>query len=240
MWRLAAAPTENFGIKGTICVTADSNLDGLNMTSHNPAYLIVLIMLVASGCASTKVASYRDPEFATANYSRILVIVPFSDFESKQTAEAAFADKCESVGLSCKMGGQVLPPTRTYSPDQIKNIVQENDIDAVLLVTLTDAWTDESYIPPSSTSTTKGQLNSIGNSVYYSSTTSKMTSGGYYITKPRVTSRSQLFDVKTGKVAWAATSLTRGNAYAKLGRLMSSLASSTIDKLISDGLVRKQ
>jgi hypothetical protein len=210
------------------------------MSSHNPKYLFLLISLFVSGCASTKVASYRDPEFATANYSRILVIVPFSDFESKQIAEAAFADECESAGLSCKLGGELLSPTRSYSPDEIKNIVEENKIDGVLLVTLTEAWTDQSYIPQSSTSTTKGQLNSIGNSVYYSSTTSKMTSGGYYISKPRVTFRSQLFDVKTGKVAWAATSLTRGNAYAKLGRLMSSLASSTIDKLIGDGLVQER
>jgi len=75
-----------------------------------------------------------------------------------------------------------------------------------------------------------------GNTINYLSHTQQY--GGYYISKPRVRYEMRLFDVLTGNTAWVATSVTRGNAFARFDTLIGSLAETTVEKLKEDGLIK--
>ena len=103
----------------------------------------------------------------------------------------------------------------------------------MLTVTLTDSYTQKSFVPGSSKTTGSATLS--GNVVNYSSRTQQ--SGGYYISKPRVRYELKLLDVSTGKTIWVATSRTRGNAFARFDTLIQSLSQTAIRKLQEDKLI---
>ncbi|GAH01571.1 unnamed protein product, partial [marine sediment metagenome] len=72
-------------------------------------------------------------------------------------------------------------------------------------------------------------------SLYYRSYTQEY--GGYYISKPNVKFEIRLFDSRSGQVAWLATSLTKGNAFADYDALANSLAKKVVEMLIEEDML---
>ncbi|MBI3610446.1 MAG: hypothetical protein HY204_07075 [Nitrospirae bacterium] len=130
----------------------------------------------------------------------------------------------------------ILPPTKDYSKEEIAAAIRDTQADGVLLVTLTDYYTQQYYVPGSSTTT--GTATISGDIINYSGRTQNY--GGFYISKPRVHYALKLFDASTWKVAWLATSVTGGNAFAKFDTLIQSLAETAVQKLQEDGAIRKK
>jgi hypothetical protein len=204
------------------------------MKKYGAVICLPVVLIVLAGCASTKITSFRDPAFATKTFHKILVVAPFSDLESRTMAESAFVDRLTSYSVDAIPSMKVLMPTRTYSSEEFLKILSEIKIDGVLLVTLVDASSTQTFVPGSSS--TYGQATLSGNTVNYSGTTQNY--GGYYISKPRVRYEIRLYDVSTGNTAWVATSLTRGNAFAHFDTLIDSLADTAVEKLHEDALLR--
>jgi hypothetical protein len=161
-------------------------------------------------------------------------MAPFADLESRTKAESVFVERFAKYSVEGVPSIRVLMPTHTYTAQEIATLLSENAIDGVLLVTLTDAYTEQVYVPRASS--TSGQATVIGDIVSYSAQTQHY--GGYYISKPRVRYQMQLYDVSTGNMAWVATSLTAGNAFAGFDILIGSLADTAVEKLKKDGLLR--
>jgi hypothetical protein len=113
-------------------------------------------------------------------------------------------------------------------------LLSERKITGVLLITLTDAYSKQVYVPASSS--TQGQATLSGNTINFSSHTEEY--GGYHVSKPRVRYEIRLYDVAKGSTAWLATSLTRGNAFARFDTLIGSLADTSVEKLKNDGLLK--
>jgi hypothetical protein len=87
-------------------------------------------------------------------------------------------------------------------------------------------------------SRTTGSAYIIGNYIAYSQ--QKQKAGGFYYSKPRVTFDCRLFDSKTGQVAWRSTSITAGNAFANFSTLAGSLSWTTVNKLLTDRVIREK
>lgn len=198
--------------------------------------LASVILVILSGCAITRITSIRDPEFASVSYQKILVVAPFYDIELRQNTEKAFQEEFSQRGINVLTAMQILPPTRNYSDAELEELLDRYEIDAILVVALADYWESKTYVPESSTTKGKVSVSPFGNSLYYNSATSK--SGGYYISKPKVKFECRLFDVKTGKVSWMASTVTSGNAFARYTTLVNSLATTTIQKLIDEQITR--
>ena len=92
-------------------------------------------------------------------------------------------------------------------------------------------------MPQSSTTKTKGEVNVYGNTARYKENSKTYSYGGYYIKKPRIKFISKLIDVNKDMIAWVGSSLTKGNAYAGFGTLVSSLGSNIVEDLIKNKLV---
>ena len=204
------------------------------MKTYFPIRVFLIWIFFIGGCASTSMTTFRDPSFATTIYHRILVVAPFVDLESRTKAEAAFVERLAKYSVEGVPSIRIFMPTRTYTNEELLKLLSENMIDGVLLVTFTDAYTTQAYMPASSS--TYGQATLTGNTVNYSAHTQQY--GGYYISKPRVRYEMRLYDVLTGNTAWVATSLTRGNAFARFDTLISSLADTAVEKLRDDGLLK--
>ncbi|MCK4542624.1 MAG: hypothetical protein KAU17_10365, partial [Spirochaetales bacterium] len=95
-----------------------------------------------------------------------------------------------------------------------------NNIDGTMIIILTDAYSDQAYIPE--TTKTTGSATVIGNTIYGESTTD--TYGGFYVSKPRVRFEVSLYSVAIGEIVWKATTFTAGNAFAGEKTLVKSLS----------------
>ena len=197
-----------------------------------------LLCTIFYSCASTKLTSFVDPEVKDKDYDNILIFFPSLDLDEQQEGEEIIQEEFAEYGIRTERSLNIFSPTREYDDYEIIERLRKNDIDAVLLVEFTDAWSDESYVPQSTTTTTKGKVNVYGNTATYKENSKTYSYGGYYINKPRIKFVSKLIDVDEDLVAWIGTSLTKGNAYAKFGTLISSLGSNIIEDLIKNNLVK--
>lgn len=197
------------------------------------AIIIMGFLFMTGNCATTRITSFRDPEFTGKTYNKLLIFAPFKDIESRTKMENAFKSHFVKPNLAVP-SIELIMPTRFYTDDDLDKIFMENEIDGVLLLALTDSYSDKSYVP--STYKTQGYATFSGNVANYYGTTQQY--GGYYVSKPRAKYALYLYDVATKKIAWISSSYTRGNAYAGFGTLANSLASETVGKLKEDGLLK--
>jgi hypothetical protein len=199
--------------------------------------IAIIITLILTGCASTKLTSFVDPDFTNTTYKKVLIFYPSSDLDEKKEAEAIYREAFLEYGIKTFSSIELFPPTRNLSVDNMIEIMKEKEIDAVLFVEFTDAWTDASYVPETQTTTKKGNVNVFGNTATYKEKSTTYTSGGYYINKPRIQFVTRLVNLEKDHIAWIGSSLTKGNAFAKFHKLISSLAETTIEDLIKNKLV---
>jgi hypothetical protein len=201
------------------------------------AIILVVGLLLTARCAVTDITSFRDPAFSGRIYHKLLIFAPFKDIESRIKMENAFKNwRPQSIHTAKRIPSiEIIVPTRSYTDEDIDEILLENSIDGVLLLIMTDAYSTQSYVPP--TSSTQGFATFSGNVANYYQTTKQY--GGYYVSKPRIKFEIYLYDVSLKKVAWMSSSLTSGNAFARFGTLANSLAGTTMKRLIKDGLLQQ-
>jgi len=171
-----------------------------------------LALLVLAGCASTQMTSIRDPSAPARTYGRILVIAPFSDLQSRMQAEQAFVQLLGTRNIAALPSILSFPPTRAYGEPDIARILRDNQVDGILVLRLTDASTEQVYIPPSASTT--GTTTVVGNTLNYSVQT--QYSGGFFVSKPRVRFELRLLDTLIGQTVWLATSLTPGECLCSI------------------------
>lgn len=193
-----------------------------------------VLALLLMACASTSMTTMRDPAAGRTAYHRLLIVAPFVDLEARTQAEHIFVTQLASKGIQAIPSISVLLPTRTYTHEEVVALLAAQRLDGVLLVRLTEAATEQVYIPPITTTT--GQATRHGNVLNFSAQTQQV--GGYSIPQPRVHYELRLIDASTGQTVWLATSRTRGNAFARFETLVTSLASTALEKLHQDGMIR--
>jgi len=149
-----------------------------------------------------------------------MIYAPFQDISWRKSMENHFVEEFGENGKIAVSSIEIISPLKTYTDEEFNALLNNAGIDAVLAITVLDAYTEQAYVPQ--TSTTSGNAWVSGNTIYGQSKTT--TSGGYYVSKPRVKFEISLFQVKTGVLAWKATAFTAGNAFADTNALFKSLA----------------
>jgi len=192
--------------------------------------LTIIALTVILGCAATQIETFKDPLFEGKTYNTIMVFGEFSDLKNRKSVENKFCQAFGEKGINCVSSIDLIYPTREYGKEEIVKIVKENKIDAVLMVSLKDAYEKKIYMPGDSK--TSCQANYYGNVDCHT-----YTSPSYYISKPRIKCESVLVDIERDKDVWMASSFTAGNAYADFEVMVISLARETLKKLSDDGLV---
>ena len=194
--------------------------------------LISLAAVVAAlviGCATTDVTAITNPQYKGLSLNKVLVSAQFQDLQTRKTFEHQFVQKLIHGGQDAVAAMDLLPPIKQYSNDEVAQILLKAGVDAAMIITLTDASTQQVYVPQSSYTT--GSANVYGNSIY--STARTNTYGGYYVSKPRVRFEVDLLYAKNGDVIWKATTYTRGNAFANVDTISESLSAQVVDNYIA-------
>jgi len=188
-----------------------------------------------TGCASTRLTSQSDPALAGKRYHKILVQFDLMNLELRRDAEMTFQTKLAQYQVECIAAHQLLFPGKYYSDSEVINIIDSNQIDAVLIVSLSDAGVSSTYIPP----TYQTQTNAWINGNYLSGSSTTRTYGGYNINKPWASFSAKLIDVDAKNVVWIASAQTKGNGYAKAKTLLRSMANKTADRLVQEQRVSR-
>lgn len=190
-------------------------------------YVFVLLLFSLMGCASTKLTSFKDPDYEQKVFKKILITANTNDLEEKFELEKRMVKAFTSSGVSAVEGNKLFLPTRDFTDEEKKEVMLKNEIDAHLVISAGEFGVKEKYVPVSET--TKAEEGKIV----------KAYKGGYKEEEPWAEYETVLYDAASGKKAWIATSLTEGETYAGKSDIMGSFCSKTVDKLFSDKLLLK-
>jgi hypothetical protein len=171
---------------------------------------LVLLSLVVSGagCTGTSLTGFRDPAFKDASYSDVVVMARSGNLIQDQMAEGYFVRSLSSRRVSVRPSTDFFPPTRETTQSEVIKKLNEEGVGALITVHLERRW--------NVTANEKGTS----------------------YTRPRATYTVQLIDLKSGSIAWTASSDFAGDIMAGEREIMSSLASKTAETLVKEGIVR--
>lgn len=199
--------------------------------------IVLGLFLLLAGCNSnaiTKFESFKDPAFAGITLQKTLIIAEDSKFARELFIEQSFATKFLKYTIPGFIPApEIFYPTRNYSELEKKSIIKENQIQAILEVSLSDYHTEKEYVP--GIATKSGHAHQHGDNIVYDEITIK--NQGRYLPKPLVTFKLKIIEAATGKNIWIATAWTAGSVYATFENLIDSLTDETIKQLAKDGLV---
>jgi len=188
-------------------------------------------------CAWTSMNSQISPECSGRQYRKILVFVDLYDLGDRQSAEIRIKDELADFGVGCLTAHELFFAGRSYSENEMVDLLDRNEVEAVLIIDPYATGESKSYIPPSTRTKTEGTVREGFFGYTFQTKSRTTTSGGYYVSKPWARFTLRLFDAKTGEVVWIASARSRGNAFASWNTLMNSVAVKTVEQLNNDDLL---
>lgn len=191
------------------------------------------------GCASTRMTSFKDPDYQKAEFKRILIVANTSDLEDRQKLESKMVEAFSEVGVFALESFKLFPPTRELTDEDKVDLLLKNNIDSFVSISVGESGVSQVYIPQtSSTTKTTGNVNIYGNTASYRQKSKTTYQGGYNVNKPWAEFETKLYDVSNGQMAWIASSFTGGNAYANKNTVINSYCEKTVDQLLEDNLIQ--
>lgn len=206
------------------------------------ATLFLVVIVVVCACARTKMSSFVDPVYRpSSTYTKIMVFGKDIPLDERILAEDKLVATFNDAGVTAIRSLDHLPPTQTFTDDEIASTIIGSGAEAVLILGLTGRDVSQSYMPqtyfPGTSTTTTTYMGSYSYSNTY--TSPGYTTGGYNVNKPVASYHLSLIDVKSGKTVWVADAKSGGNAFATFGDLTESAARTAVEQLYDDGLIEK-
>ncbi len=210
---------------------------------------ILLCPIVLSGCITTAMQGYADRNPPARPVERIVnyVVAPTalaSSFQSSLAQEAA------KRGIAAEDAYALLPPTRTYTDAEIRRVLAESNVDAVLIVNVGDTGVLKEYAgtffqgqysgstDTSGTIARNGAFSNValtGNS----SGTVTGTSTPMHRYSRQTTFQARLVEAATARNLWVGSGEVSagGKLFVGNGSSASSSASAIFDDLRAKGII---
>lgn len=200
------------------------------------ASLYVAFISVFVGCATTNMATFKNPSHNTPHeYHKVVVTAVGVDQLMAQKVENIFQRVLgETFNTAFLPSQQIFSPTKIYDERETLEILEKERIDGVLLISLTDQRKNRFYVPGNSHISGTVQPDYAGGA----QVDATVSNGGYTVTKLEQSHEIQLVDTKSFDTVWLGSSNTKGNAWAGSNNLLESVASETCEKLIEDQMMK--
>jgi hypothetical protein len=158
---------------------------------------LLLALVAAAGCASTKLVSvFVDPHFAGGPFRKLLVVGLGASEGGRAAFENAVADRLAAQGVLGVASSGLIASEADVTREALRGWVERDGYDAVLVTRLADVKRETSYQPPTYT-------DFYG---YWGHYGSYVTSPGYVLETTTLLVESTLFDAATAKVVYSAES----------------------------------
>jgi hypothetical protein len=183
------------------------------MTSRRQFMVVFagLVGLGLAGCASTgMVHTWRDPEYAGGPMKKVLILGVAGSDTNRRVFEDRFRGELSKLGVEGISSYSVLPGNQ-LDEEAIKSKVRELGVDGLVVSRVIDKKTVETIYPPTTTymgGSPYWPSYYGGYYGYYSAAYSVYTDPGYVMTTDYVYVETNLYDARTGKLAWTGISET--------------------------------
>lgn len=198
-----------------------------------PLTLSTAVILLA-GCAAP-IVSVRSASAPEQPYRRLVVAAPLRNPQARAEVENAFVEALLGRGVVATVSASLVPPTRAYTSEELLAHLRELEAQAVLVITLPDAYPAEPDWLRVLAQFRRGDLPPV------SSGGSGQSSGavGYPPHSGLLSFELQLLDLTSEQAVWSGKTRTPLSEYpiSQLDRTYRWVARKVTARLHRDGLV---
>jgi len=185
---------------------------------------LLISAYLLSSCTTSKITAFRDPAFATKQFTAIVV------FAHGMPASASIEFErqlCKDLAPTpCDPGKSILPPTRQssqYTTDEVEKYLKASGADAILVIARVADQSDTRYfgtiadLSSSASATASGSLNFYRNAALWGGAADG-AAPGVPVSVPEYSysrvafGQLGLFDRQSGNIAWLGKILVGGNS----------------------------
>lgn len=164
-------------------------------------YLLAIVIAFLTGCASTKITGYSDPQYSGSKYSSVVVFASNVGLEQASTLEVGICEGFKTNGIKCMPFQMMFPPTRQHSADSVYRTMAEKGYASMLILTAGGDYSSSDVFGYQ----TYGSATAYGNQAYGQSNTYALRS---YSRQNNM--RLTLLDGRSGNTAWLGDAKTEG------------------------------
>lgn len=99
-------------------------------------YIFLLLTILLTGCATTRVASYVDPEYADETYKQPVVWGRIAPLEDRLLLENNIIESFRSKGINPVAGVKIFPPDQEIKREFIVPALLKSNGDSLFVVSL--------------------------------------------------------------------------------------------------------
>ena len=168
----------------------------------------ILASLFFISSATTKITeTWKDPRYRGAPFSDLFVIGVAKEENTRRSFENKFVEKLQAAGVQAVASSSVMESDQKIEKAAVLAAIEKRDIDAVLVTRLVSLKEEEVRSPSASD---YGSPDDYHGRYYtdYNAAYDYAHQPAQYTTSVRVGLETKLYDVKTEKLVWAATSKT--------------------------------
>jgi hypothetical protein len=209
-------------------------------------YLVsfVLIAFYCSGCVTTQVRGYTDTKYSSYKIKSVALLAISDDVGLSEAIENALVEKFESKGIKAIRSTDIIPPTRSYSMDEIQEALTSRGLKSIMIVDVGGSAESSQIVGYQSYGyaygTASGSAYNVGNTTYVNasgSTSSNTSSYAIRKFKRDTVTFSKVYDVSSTEVVWAAQTETKagGALFMSDGSTGGNLSETLINDLIDKG-----
>jgi hypothetical protein len=151
-------------------------------------------------------STWKDKDYAGGNFKSIMIVGAAEKLTSRITFEDAFVKQFTSIGMDAFSSFPITSPNKAVDKNTIKAAAKKQGVAAVLVTHLIRVEKKDVYVPPISHPVPYGSRYQFEN--YYRSVIDYVHVPGYTTQQEYVTLESNLFETRTEKMIWSATSET--------------------------------
>lgn len=206
------------------------------------------MMMVNCSTSRTWLPSYTDPDFVNVSFRSVAALADTNDFSWRQAFERGVVEELQDQDAVCYEGSALLPPTRTWDGERIREVLSGRGIDAWLTVCTVQTQSHEEIIPEQRVTNKEKKpvvervrYRENGRWVEKDSVTgmreeiTTRTDPAHAVQRVRKLFHITLIDVITGRTAWVGDYWTAIEA-----GYLPAMCKSIARQLVLDGIVRKK
>lgn len=188
--------------------------------------LSILTVLFISACIQSEIQSYTDPDYKEAKFTRLIIDTTSLSDRARIKATKIILERFKDAKYEVIDIRDLLPPTRTFTNEDMANVLSKSNYDYILNVIVTgdsaSSYVSGIYIYSTASATAYGNNVSVNGS---SVSTPIVSASG------NTTIEANIYDARNFKKAWQGTVLTEARGTAFVGNI-DAIANSIVGKII--------
>jgi hypothetical protein len=203
------------------------------MTMKKMILSLLVIITIISCSPSTQIEkSWMEPgaSIAPSAQNKVMVLAMVKDETSRRVIEDELVKRLKAPGVASYrfLSTEMI---KAASDEALNNLITKENFTHILLMRLADIEKETSYVP----GTTTGFYGGYG--MYYGYGAAMYSTPGYYTTDKNYMIETTLYSVSPNKLLWTGTTKTVNPS--KIDKAVNDIADVIIDKMRSDGFLKK-